>query len=79
MERIPDERIPDVLGKPLGKAEASVRGAGLIPRIIITSPPNRREREGSFRVVRQRLLPNRHMELVIAKEKGGKEVGEDAL
>ncbi len=73
------KKIPDVLGKPLKEAEASVKEAGLIPHIIITSPPGWKEKAGKFRVVRQRLLQDNRMELVIAIEIGGKEVGEDAF
>jgi hypothetical protein len=73
------QTIPDVVGKPLGEAEDSVREAGLIPRLIVTSPPGQQAAAGNFRVIRQRQPAAGTLELVIALEHGGKEVGEDAF
>ena len=71
------KEIPDVLGWPLPEAEASVRDAGFIPQSVVTSPPDRQGLTGPYRVVRQRLLQDPYIELVVASETGGKEVGED--
>ncbi len=73
------QKLPDVLGKPLEEAQSSLKEAGYIPLLKITSPADGKELTGNYRVVRQKLVDENHVELVIALETEGKEVGKDGI
>jgi hypothetical protein len=63
-------RMRDVLGYPLKEAEAALAEEGVaIDRIVETFPRRRVELAGELRVVRQRVVGARSVELIVTRER----------
>lgn len=62
--------MPQVIAFPLEPAREKLARAGFEVRIIKTLPPNFSKSDVDYRVVRQRLIHNKLVELVITVDIG---------